>query len=134
MGNRFVKGYKCTICGKFFKENEASLTCPDCREKGILDVVFDYEELKKVLNLDYFKKNTDYSMWRYAPLMGVSDEHIKEMLRIGWTPLIKSNNLAKLLGLKEIIESSYDVKLPDLKHWFVNRIDVTLCFDLKTQE
>ena len=102
MGNRFVKGYKCTICGKFFKENEASLTCPDCGEKGILDVVFDYEELKKVLNLDYFKKNTDYSMWRYAPLMGVSEEHIKEMLRIGWTPLIKSNNLAKLLGLKEL--------------------------------
>ena len=76
MGNRFVKGYKCTICGKFFKEDEASLTCPCCGEKGILDVVFDYDEVKKVLNLDYFKQNTDYSMWRYAPLMGISNEHI----------------------------------------------------------
>ncbi len=100
--NRFFKGYKCTICGKFFKPEEATLTCPDCGEKGILDVVFDYEELKKVLTLDYFKNNKDYSMWRYAPLMGVSDEHIGEMLRIGWTPLVRSHNLAKLLGLKEL--------------------------------
>ncbi len=100
--SKFVLGYKCTICGKLFSQDEASLTCPECGEKGILDVIFDYKELKKVLNLDYFKKNTDYSMWRYAPLMGVSEEHIGEMLRIGWTPLIKSRNLAKMLGLKEL--------------------------------
>ena len=99
---RFVLGYKCTLCNKMFIENEASLTCPDCGEKGILDVVFDYEELKKVLNKEYFQNNRDYSMWRYAPLMGVSNEHIGEMLRIGWTPLIRSHNLAKVLGLKEL--------------------------------
>ena len=100
--SKFVLGYKCTICGKFFSQDEVSLTCPECGEKGILDVQFDYKELKKVLNLDYFKKNNNYSMWRYAPLMGVSEDHIDEMLRIGWTPLIKSKNLAKILGLKEL--------------------------------
>ena len=100
--NKYVLGYKCTLCGKFFKEDEASLTCPCCGEKGILDVVFDYDELRKVLTLDYFNNNKDYSMWRYSPLMGISQEHIHEMLRIGWTPLIKSNNLAKQLGLKEL--------------------------------
>ena len=99
---RFVLGYKCTLCGKTFKEDEAYLTCPECGEKGILDVVFDYKSLKKVVNLEYFKQNKDFSMWRYAPLMGVSEEHIGEMLRIGWTPLIRSHNLAKLLGLKEL--------------------------------
>ena len=39
---RFVLGYKCSLCGKFFQPNEASLTCPDCGEKGILDVVFGF--------------------------------------------------------------------------------------------
>lgn len=98
----YIKGYVCTICGKFFLPEEVDLTCPECGEKGILDVVFDYEALKKVLTKDYFKNNKDYSMWRYAPLMGVEETHIHEMLRIGWTPLIKSRNLAKELGIKEL--------------------------------
>ena len=98
----YIKGYRCTICGKFFETKDALLTCPDCGEKGILDVEYDYDALKKVLTLDYFKNNRDYSMWRYAPLMGIKEDHINEMLRIGWTPLVKSNNLAKVLGLKEL--------------------------------
>ena len=99
---KYFKGYRCTVCGKFFTPEEAEFTCPECGEKGILDVVFDYEEMKKELTLDYFKNNKDYSMWRYAPLMGITREHIGEMLRIGWTPLVKSHNLAKVLGLKEL--------------------------------
>ena len=98
----YIKGYRCTLCGKFFETQDALLTCPDCGEKGILDVEYDYEELKKVLTLDYFKNNKDFSMWRYAPLMGIKEDRIKEMLRIGWTPLNKSYNLAKELGLKEL--------------------------------
>lgn len=98
----FIKGYRCTVCGKFFETKEALLTCPDCGEKGILDVEYDYDALKKVLTLDYFKNNRDYSMWRYAPMMGIKEDHISEMLRIGWTPLIKSHNLNKELGLKEL--------------------------------
>ena len=100
--NKFVVGYRCTVCGKFFKTQEAMMTCPDCGEKGILDVEYDYEELKKVLTLDYFNKNKNYSMWRYYPIMGIEEDHIDEMLRIGWTPLVKSHNLVKELGLKEL--------------------------------
>ena len=98
----YIKGYRCTLCGKFFLPGEVDLTCPCCGEKGILDVEYDYEALKKVLTKEYFASNHDYSMWRYAPLMGIKEDHIYEMLRIGWTPLVKSNNLAKELGLKEL--------------------------------
>ena len=90
------------VCGKFFLPNEADMTCPICGEKGILDVEYDYEELKKVLTREYFEKNRNYSMWRYAPMMGIEEDHIDEMLRIGWTPLVKSYNLSKELGLKEL--------------------------------
>lgn len=99
---KYFKGYRCTICGKFFTPEEVEFTCPDCGEKGILDVVYDYEEMRKDINLEYFKNNKDYSMWRYAPLMGIPTTHVNEMLRIGWTPLVRSHNLAKLLGLKEL--------------------------------
>lgn len=98
----YIKGYRCTICGKFFETKEDMMTCPVCGEKGILDIEYDYDELRKVLTKDYFKENHNYSMWRYAPLMGIQEDHIDEMLRIGWTPLIKSHNLKKYLGIKDL--------------------------------
>ena len=98
----YIKGYRCTICGKFFETQEEMFTCPDCGEKGILDVEYDYDALSEVLTKDYFANNKNYSMWRYAPIMGIKEDHIDEMLRIGWTPLVKSRNLKKELGLKEL--------------------------------
>ena len=71
--NKYIRGYRCTVCGKFFETKEAMMTCPDCGEKGILDVEYDYEELKNVLTKEYFEKNRNYSMWRYAPLMGIEE-------------------------------------------------------------
>lgn len=98
----YIKGYKCTLCGAEFKEGEVSLTCSHCGEKGILDVVYDYDALKKVLTREYFEKNRNYSMWRYAPIMGIQEDHIDEMLRVGWTPLYRAHRLEKELGVKEL--------------------------------
>ena len=36
-----------------------------------------------------------------------------------------------VLGLIRFVENSYNIKLPTLNHWFVNRVDIALCFDLK---
>lgn len=94
-------GYRCTICGKEFYGEKEMFTCPYCGEEGILDVLYDYDEIKKVVTKEYFKKNKDYSMFRYAPIMSIPEEHIHEMLRIGWTPLYKSKRLKEYLGLKE---------------------------------
>lgn len=32
------------------------------------------------------------------------------------------------------IENAYNIKLPTLKHWFLQRIDIAICFDLGTNE
>ena len=98
----YIKGFKCTICGEFFTPDQVNLTCPKCGEKGILDVVYDYDELAKVLTKEYFENNHNYSMWRYAPIMGIEDDHIDEMLRVGWTPLYHAKNLEKELGVKKL--------------------------------
>ena len=98
----YIKGYRCTICHKEFSSDEVDLTCPICGEKGILDVVYDYDALKKVLTKEYFANNKNYSMWRYWPLMGIQEDHIDEMLRIGWTPLYRARNLGKELGLEKL--------------------------------
>lgn len=34
------------------------------------------------------------------------------------------------LGMKKLVENAYNIKLPKLKHWFIQRIDITKCFDL----
>ncbi len=98
----FIKGYRCTICHKFFSPDEVNLTCPDCGEKGILDIEYDYDALKKVLTIEYFSNNKNYSMWRYYPIMGISNDHIDEMLRVGWTPLYEAYHLEKEFGIKKL--------------------------------
>lgn len=36
------------------------------------------------------------------------------------------------LNLKNLVENAYNIKLPDLKHWFLQRIDITRVYDLDT--
>lgn len=98
----YIKGYRCTICHKFFTPGEVELTCPSCGEKGILDIEYDYDALRNVLTKEYFKNNVNYSMWRYAPIMGIDDKYISRMLRVGWTPLYEAYNLEKEFGLNKL--------------------------------
>ena len=99
---KYIKGYRCTICHKLFKEDEVELTCPECGEKGILDIEYDYDALRNILTKEYFQNNRNYSMWRYYPIMGIEKDHIHEMLRVGWTPLYEAYNLEKEFGLKKL--------------------------------
>ena len=99
----YVKGYRCSICNKFYKKNtEEILICPICKEKGILDIEYDYEEIKKVFNKAKLHSNNDYSIWRYLPLLPVEDTYIKDTLKVGWTPLLASNSIEKTYDSKKV--------------------------------
>lgn len=37
-------------------------------------------------------------------------------------------------GLIKLVEFAYKIKLPELRHWFLQRIDITNCFDLQKNE
>lgn len=37
------------------------------------------------------------------------------------------------LGFIRLVENAYNIKLPKLNHWFLQRIDITKCFDLSNQ-
>ena len=99
---KHILGYRCTICGKEFPYTEL-MTCPDCGEKGILDIVFDYDYIKKnTLSREKLASCRDNSMWRYKALMPLKDRDFTPFLRVGWTPLYKSNRLGDELGLKTL--------------------------------
>jgi len=96
-------GYRCTLCGKEFPFEPELMTCPDCGEKGILDILYDYDEVKKSLTRESLKENRDNSMWRYRALMPIRETtDVSRFLRIGWTPLYESQTLRDELGLKKL--------------------------------
>ena len=98
-----VLGYRCTLCGQEFPFEPERYTCPHCGEKGILDIVYDYGEVKKVLTRETLAANRDNSMWRYRALMPVADTtDVSRFLRIGWSPLYESRKLRDELGLKAL--------------------------------
>lgn len=97
---KYVKEYECTLCGNTYTDFTLN-TCPSCGERGILDVVYDYESMKKEVNFDYFKSNNDYSMLRYTPMMSINNG-IENSLNVGWTPLYHSKNIGKLYDMKNL--------------------------------
>ena len=78
------------------------MTCPHCGETGILDIVFDYNAIKKEFNRETLLKDRTNSMWRYLPLLPVEGNHWERFLRVGWTPLYRSNRLENELGVKAL--------------------------------
>ncbi|XMB72132.1 threonine synthase [Mycoplasmatota bacterium WC30] len=97
-----VKHFECTLCHEKYDKKLELLTCPECGEKGILEIVFDYEKIKEDVNLQYFKENKDYSIWRYLPFLTVNKKHTNRTLKVGWTPLYKSENLSKKYKTKNL--------------------------------
>ena len=97
-----ILGYRCTICGREYPYGPELMTCPACGEKGILDIVFDYTEVKKSLSRESLAADRDNSMWRYRALMPISGEGLSDFLRIGWSPLYRSLRLGDQLGVKQL--------------------------------
>jgi threonine synthase len=98
----FIKGFRCTLCNKIYSEYEVSYTCPNCGEKGILEIEYDYQSMRKFVDKCYFKTNPDFSMWRYHLMMAIEQKHIPKMLKIGGTPLYKANHLHRTVGIKSL--------------------------------
>mgnify|MGYP000845326869 CR=1 FL=1 len=95
---------KCVKCGKEYPAKEYGgrilYTCGDCGIDGILDVVLDYESIRKEMTHRYFKNNTNYSLWRYLPAIPLEGTKGIQPLQVGWTPLYEIGRLSKETGLK----------------------------------
>lgn len=96
-----IAGVRCTVCGRVMSYRE-QMTCTHCGEKGILDILFDYDYIKKGFTKKSLADNHDNSMFRYAPLMPVQPRDFSRFLRVGWTPLYPSNKLGAELGIKAL--------------------------------
>ncbi len=95
-------GYQCSICGKTFDHDDRIYTCP--YDGGNLDVILDYGGIRNATDESAICESTDYSLWRYLPLLPVHDPHCEgtSMGMAGWTPVYSPAELKKTLGLRSL--------------------------------
>lgn len=93
---------KCVKCGREYAAADIQYTCLDCGIDGILDVILDYDGIKKEMTPNYFKQNTNFSLWRYLPAIPIDDPIGIQPLQVGWTPLYETYKVTKETGLRKL--------------------------------
>jgi len=95
-------GYRCSVCGRTYSPDEVTYTCPE--DGGNLDVLMDFDAVKKDWTPAKIEASRDTSIWRYLPLLPVGDPgHAGTPLHaVGWTPTFSPPVLADRHGLKHL--------------------------------
>ncbi len=96
----YIKKLKCLLCGAEYNPEEVKYTCPKCGDEGILEIIYDYKEIKKHFTKESLTDSRDYSMWRYLPLLPVDDPSKIGPLKVGWTPLYSAKRIRKDLDMQ----------------------------------
>src|SRR3989441_2244830 len=105
----FMKALKCRECGREYPL-AATHVCE--LDFGPLDVVYDYERIKKSLSRATIASRPQ-TMWRYRELLPVAFEPTVGC-QVGFTPLVKADRLAKALGVRELWIKNDTVNYPTL--------------------
>lgn len=105
----FVKGLKCKECGEEYS-TKPIYVCEACF--GPLEVSYDYEKIRKCLTKDTITSRQK-NIWRYAELLPIDNEPTIGD-QVGYTPLIKADNLAKKLGHSNLYVKNDSVCFPTL--------------------
>ena len=105
----FVKGLKCRECGREYPK-EALHVCEFCF--GPLEVTYDYEAIKKVVNKGSISRRPA-NMWRYKELLPI-DGNPTVGFEVGFTPLIRAKNLERVLKVSELYLKNDAVNHPTL--------------------
>ncbi|WP_348266606.1 threonine synthase [Edaphobacter paludis] len=100
---------KCNECGKRFG-NQPLSACPDCLAP--LEVAYDLEAARGVFTREAIAAGPP-SIWRYAALLPIPAGHQPD-LPVGFTPLIKANNLGKRIGATNLYIKNDAVCFPTL--------------------
>ncbi len=104
-----MRALKCRECGREYPL-EATHVCEF--DFGPLEVAYDYDKIRKSMTKAALAKRPQ-TMWRFRELLPVAEEPTVGT-RVGYTPLIKANRLAKWLGVREAWVKNDAVNYPTL--------------------
>ena len=105
----FMKALKCRECGREYPL-EATHVCEF--DFGPVEVAYDYDRIQKSLTRAAIASRPK-SMWRYRELLPVASEPTVGA-QVGFTPLVKADRLAKVLGIRELWIKNDTVNYPTL--------------------
>ena len=105
----YVKGLKCRECHHAYP-NSPIHVCEFCF--GPLEVEYDYEPIAKAISREKIQSRAP-NMWRYRELLPI-DGPPTVGEQVGFTPLIKADRLAKVLGVQELYLKNDAVNYPTL--------------------
>jgi len=107
--NPFFVALKCRECGKRYPKKAIHI-CED--DFGPLECAYDYDTIAQSLSKDIISARVK-SMWRYRELLPI-DGQPTVGLQVGYTPLVRADNLAKRLGVDELYIKNDAVNHPTL--------------------
>ncbi len=95
-------GYQCSLCGKTFDPSYQGYVCD--ADGGNLNVILDYERIRKEFTPESLFKSREPSLWRYEPLLPVEDPGFQNtaLHTAGWTPVFNTPRLAEKYGLRSL--------------------------------
>lgn len=95
-------GYQCSVCGKTYPADYKGYVCDSC--SGNLNVILDYDHIKKNVKPEDIFTSAEKSLWRYLPLLPVEDPGFEgtALHSVGYTPVYKSETLAQKMGVNQL--------------------------------
>jgi threonine synthase len=95
-------GYQCSLCERQYSPDSIYYTCP--KDGGNLNVILDYQEIKKSIQPSQILNSKEQSLWRYLPILPVNDPGGLDtpIHRAGHTPVYDVPRLANKIGLNSL--------------------------------
>jgi threonine synthase len=93
----YVQGLRCRECGREY-EVAPIYTCEWCF--GPVEVGYDYDAIGAAISREKVAAGPQ-AIWRYAELLPVDYSHAVD-IGAGFTPLVRADRLAAVLGLGEV--------------------------------
>jgi threonine synthase len=95
-----IKTLQCINCGRDHKLADVKYICASCG--GNLQVIYDYNLIKKRLNYEVLKNNHDLTLWRYMEILPLAGFKMIPPVQVGWTPLYKAERLGAGVGVPNL--------------------------------
>lgn len=105
----FFSNLKCRECGRLYPK-QAIHVCEF--DFGPLEAAYDYAEIARSISRKVIESRPQ-TMWRYRELLPIDNEPTVGT-QVGFTPLVKADRLAKLLGIRELWIKNDTVNYPTL--------------------
>jgi threonine synthase len=104
-----VLGLRCKECGEEYPKQPVHV-CELCF--GPLEIIYNYDEIATRFTRTKILDGP-LSMWRYADLLPLDGDPTVGR-QVGYTPLVRADNLARALGVKELYVKNDSVNHPTL--------------------